>query len=85
MTSNYVFAGDIMESSCFIRKIRQEEIEKALLLVWQVFQEYEAPDYTQVNCTPFVRQCDIMSNKWGAVHLCIIGGFVFLKYLPNEK
>lgn len=21
-----------------------------------------------LNCTPFVRQCDIMSNKWGAVH-----------------
>ncbi len=26
MTSNYEFAGDIMESSCFIRKVRQEEL-----------------------------------------------------------
>lgn len=44
MTSDFEFAGDIMELSCFIRKIKQEEIEKALFLVWQVFREYEAPD-----------------------------------------
>ena len=25
--------------------------------------EEERP--TDMNCTPFVRQCDIMSNKWG--------------------
>ena len=44
-----------MESSCFIRKIRQEKIEKALFLVWQVFQEYEAPDYTQEGAEEFYK------------------------------
>ena len=25
-----------------------------------------------MNCTPFVRQYDILSNKWGAVHMQVI-------------
>ena len=36
-----------MEINYFIRKIRQEEIEKAIILVWQVFLEYEAQNYTR--------------------------------------
>lgn len=35
-----------MELNFFVRRLREEETEKALLLVWRVFQEYEAPDYT---------------------------------------
>ena len=30
-----------------IRKISKEEIKDALDLVWKVFLEYEAPDYTE--------------------------------------
>ena len=44
-----------MELSYFIRKIRQEEIEKALFLVLQVFQEYEAPDYTKEGVQEFYK------------------------------
>ena len=45
----------MMELSCLIRKIRQKEIERALLLVWQVFQEYEAPDYTKEGMQEFYK------------------------------
>ena len=55
VTSDFEFAGDIMELSCFIRKIKQEEIEKALFLVWQVFQQYEAPDYTKEGVQEFYK------------------------------
>lgn len=44
-----------MELNCFIREIRKEEIEKALFLVWQVFQEYEAPDYTKEGVQEFYK------------------------------
>ena len=27
------------------------------------------PEYRQLNCTPFVRQCGILSNEWGVI-LC---------------
>ena len=38
------------------------------------------PDF--LNCTPFVRQYDILSNKWGAVHLsqCL---FYFYYNMPG--
>ena len=36
-----------MESDCLVRKIRQEEIAEALRLVWDVFLEFESPDYTK--------------------------------------
>ena len=62
-----------MESSCLIRKIRQEEIEKALLLVWQVFQEYEAPDYTQEGIEEFYKS--IHDEKY-LFELCWYGAFV---------
>ena len=62
-----------MELSCFIRKIRQEEIEKALLLVWQVFQQYEAPDYTQDGVDEFYKS--IHDEKYLS-ELCWYGAFV---------
>ena len=30
-----------------IKKILKEEMEEALELIWKVFLEYEAPDYTE--------------------------------------
>ncbi len=36
-----------------IRELEKEEIENALLFVWKVFQEYEAPDYTQEGVNEF--------------------------------
>lgn len=36
-----------------IRKILKEEITKALELVWKVFLEYEAPDYTEEGIKEF--------------------------------
>ena len=62
-----------MELGCFIRKIRQEEIEKALLLVWQVFQQYEAPDYTQDGVDEFYKS--IHDEKYLS-ELCWYGAFV---------
>lgn len=44
-----------MELNFFIREIREEEIAKALFLVWQVFQEYEAPDYTKEGVREFYK------------------------------
>lgn len=44
-----------MVLSCYIKKIKQDEIEKALLLVWRVFQEYEAPDYTKEGIQEFYK------------------------------
>ena len=44
-----------MKANYFIRKIRQEEIEKALLLVWQVFLEYEAKNYTKDGVQEFYK------------------------------
>ena len=73
MTNTIGFEGDSMEFSCFIRKIRQEEIEKALLLVWQVFQQYEAPDYTQEGSAEFYKS--IHDEKYLS-ELCWYGAFV---------
>ena len=41
-----------MELSCCIKEIRQEEVEKALCLVWKVFQEKR------------VSQLPIYTKKW---------------------
>ena len=62
-----------MELCCFIRKIRQKEIEKALLLVWEVFQQYEAPDYTQEGAEEFYKS--IHDEKYLS-ELCWYGAFV---------
>ena len=36
-----------------IRKILSNELENAINLVWRVFLEYEAPDYTQEGIDEF--------------------------------
>lgn len=36
-----------------IRKILKEEMKKALELVWKVFWEYEAPNYTEEGIKEF--------------------------------
>ena len=41
------------EMNCFVRELKQEETEKALRLAWKVFQEYEAPDYTEEGVEEF--------------------------------
>lgn len=44
-----------MESDCLVRKIRQEEIAEALRLVWDVFLEFESPDYTKEGVEEFYK------------------------------
>lgn len=41
-----------------IRKIKKEEIDNALKLVWNVFLEYEAPDYTEEGIKEFKKTID---------------------------
>ena len=41
-----------------IRKIKKEEMQKALDLVWNTFLEYEAPDYTQEGIEEFKKALD---------------------------
>lgn len=36
-----------------IRKILKEEMKEALELIWKVFLEYEAPDYTEEGIKEF--------------------------------
>lgn len=44
-----------MLSSLSIKRLHKAEIEAALNLVWNVFQEYEAPDYTQEGIDEFYK------------------------------
>jgi len=44
-----------MSLNIVIKEIKQEEMENALSLVWKVFQEYEAPDYTKEGVEEFYR------------------------------
>ena len=62
-----------MELNCCIRKINQEEIENALQLVRQVFDEYEAPDYTQEGVEEFYKS--IRDEKYLS-ELCWYGAFI---------
>ncbi len=41
-----------------IRKIKKEEMKEALELVWQVFLEFEAPDYTEEGIKEFKKTID---------------------------
>lgn len=50
--------GDYME----IRRIREEEMQIALKLVWKTFMEYEAPDYTKEGVQEFKKTID--DKKW---------------------
>lgn len=45
-----------------IRKILKEEMEEALQLVWTVFLEFEAPDYTEEGIMEFKRTID--NKQW---------------------
>lgn len=65
--------GTIMELKYFIREIRQEEVEKALCLVWKVFQEYEAPDYTKEGVEEFYKS---IHDENYLSKLCWYGAFV---------
>ena len=44
-----------------IRKILKEEMKEALELVWRVFLEYEAPDYTEEGIKEFKKTIDDVS------------------------
>ena len=65
--------GVLMESSCHIRKLRHEEVDKALSLVWRVFQEYEAPDYTEDGVEEFYKS--IHDESYLSM-LCLYGAFI---------
>ena len=41
-----------------IRKIKENEMKEALELVWQVFLEFEAPDYTEEGIAEFKKSID---------------------------
>lgn len=45
-----------------IRKILKEEMEEAIKLVWKVFLEYEAPDYSEEGIREFKKCID--NNTW---------------------
>ena len=44
-----------------IRKVLKEEMKQALELVWEVFLEYEAPDYTEEGIKEFKKTIDDIS------------------------
>ena len=62
-----------MELNCLVREIKREEIEKALCLVWKVFQEYEAPDYTKEGVEEFYKS---IHDENYLSRLCWYGAFV---------
>lgn len=45
-----------------IRRVLETEMNKALELVWKVFMEYEAPDYTEDGIIEFKKAID--DNLW---------------------
>lgn len=45
-----------------IKKIKKEEMKEALELVWNVFIEYEAPDYTEDGVKEFKKTID--DKEW---------------------
>ena len=62
-----------MEMDCVIRGIKQGEIERALCLVWKVFQEYEAPDYTKEGVEEFYKS---IHDENYLSKLCWYGAFI---------
>ncbi|ORX78539.1 GCN5-related N-acetyltransferase [Anaeromyces robustus] len=61
-----------MSLNILIRNLEKEEIDNALCLVWRVFQEYEAPDYTEEGVKEFYKSIhdDNYLSK-----LCLYGAF----------
>lgn len=51
----YFFGDAVMESDYFIRQIRPEEIAEALGLAWNVFLEFESPEYTKEGVEEFYK------------------------------
>lgn len=62
-----------MTENYFIREIKENETEEALNLVWKVFQEYEAPDYTKEGVNEFYKS--IHDEKYLSM-LSLYGAFV---------
>ncbi len=56
-----------------IRELRLDEIENALKLVWKVFLEYEAPDYTKEGINEF---CKSIHDKKYISMLSVSGAFL---------
>lgn len=65
--------GLIMTLNIAIREIEQKEIESTLCLVWRVFREYEAPDYTKEGVEEFYKS---IHDKSYLSKLCLYGAFV---------
>lgn len=62
-----------MEPSVLIREIGRGETEDALALVWRVFQEYEAPDYTKEGVEEFYKS---IHDENYLAKLCWYGAFL---------
>ena len=45
-----------------IRKVKEEEMDEALKLIWEVFLEFEAPDYTESGIKLFKSSID--DKEW---------------------
>lgn len=56
-----------------IRKLNQEELTEALSLVWRVFNEFEAPDYTKKGMEEFYKS---IHDRSYLLKLCIYGAFM---------
>ena len=53
-----------------IRKLKNKEIEEALKLVWEVFIEFEAPEYCREGVEEFK---NFLNDKAEISHLCLYG------------
>ena len=56
----------------FIRSLNENEIAEALSLVWSVFMEYEAPDYSKEGVEEFYKS--IHDESFSS----FVGAFAFL-------
>lgn len=65
--------GVLAMSDLTIRQLNETETEHALRLVWEVFLDYEAPDYTQAGVDAFYRS--IHDARYRAM-LCVYGAFL---------
>lgn len=61
-----------MATDICIRRIDDNEIVEALSLVWNVFKEYEAPDYSKQGIEEFYKS---IHDKSYLSQLCIYGAF----------
>lgn len=55
-----------------IRKLNENEIEEALALVWRVFLEYEAPDYSKEGAEEFYKS---IHDESYLSQLCMYGAY----------